>query len=393
MDFRQFASEHGFSESVYPGAEKGPAQLRRLISYFSFAILFGLLGYGFHFFERIKDYSLPELDIYALQYLHEILLHYLKVCLVGLSVLFYTIMSAMIVLFVLGSIIYLVRVVKRQRNYERNVISNDFEAFSLRHQLLNALQVSKKRSIAKAKLRDSNSKDDIQAMADIEALTKLKKMRVFINTRQSLESSDIEKRYRVIIDIPFEDDAQEALEKYTKNLSASATHRTKGKVSFGVLTVSSERDAYMMQDVILVEDAYDFGEEKQFDEVKVESEYTFPLSLFVDKQAEIDSKKDAARGWAQRTARAVDSMLATKKEAAKRINIDCGAVNALFTYELSQTMDVKNFDQLAATFDNNFKTSGASVSVSEGNLLITLPLPEAYRIPINVPSMYREVFG
>ena len=121
-------------------------------------------------------------------------------------------------------------------------------------------------------------------------------------------------------------------------------------------------------------------------------EHAFPLDLLIDHTEEITKKKDQALRWATQTASAIDNLLSTSKTQANRQKVDVGSSSALFIYDMSTAIDIKNMDSMAETFNSAFKTKGSTISIDAGRILITIPLPKQFKLPIDVPSMYREVF-
>ena len=95
-----------------------------------------------------------------------------------------TIVTALMVL------AYLVILVLRWRSYERNVITSDFKAISLKHNLIESLGIKREISAINAKKRGSDGKTNelsFDEQAQLEALKAMKNMKVTVNTRQSLK--------------------------------------------------------------------------------------------------------------------------------------------------------------------------------------------------------------
>ena len=107
----------------------------------------------------------------------------------------------------------------------------------------------------------------------------------------------------------------------------------------------------------------------------------------------IDEKTDLALQWTKRTSKVIDMFLSTKKVNAQRIKVDTGNANALFVYDLAEDSDLKSFDKFGENLDSYLKKKGCSAEIDEGKLLIIIPLPKDLKIPINVPTLYRDAFG
>ena len=129
------------------------------------------------------------------------------------------------------------------------------------------------------------------------------------------------------------------------------------------------------------------------DEDTATYEYTFKLSHLIDKRAEIKRLTHQANLWAERTGDAIDGILTTSNAKVDRLSTSVSASNALFTYKISFRIDVQNFEKFQESFDTIFNTTGTSVQIKNGDLLIAVPLPKELIVPIDVGSMYREIFG
>lgn len=293
---------------------------------------------------------------------------------------------------------YLVNVVKRQRSYERNVIKNDLQASHIRSRLLAIQSVHSQFAAAKHKLRSSEANDDYSARSSYEELKAFAKdFYVSINTRQQLDGKNIQTQYRLIFPLPDDFTASEQLIKRVENIHLAANKVTQGKIEFGSLEFSKDRQfvvarAWGKEEV----DPYtQSNANKVFEEVKVDSQYSFPLSLLIDHQAKIDQIKDDAAQWAIRSAKVVDAMLATYKINANQVRVESGNSSGLFVYDLAfDTSLASSFEKLESSLDKAFQRTGSSVSINDkGQLLVTVPLPQSLSVPINVPTMYREAFG
>lgn len=301
-----------------------------------------------------------------------------------------------IVVFVLLGIVYLINVVKRQRSFERNVISNDMHAASLRTQLMNALSVTQKLGDAKASVKSRNkSRVSSSDRAKVEQWRAMKKMNVSINTRQSLDSNMIEQKYIIKIDIPSDDDVSKNVLTTVNRISNLASKLVKGKVAFGAPIISQDRQSIRFSAVNEYLDRYDYSGEVEkvtnsTSHVTYESSY--PLSIFTDRSASIKEKKSKALDWSKRTGKTLDSYLKTMKIEGSVKKIDVGSTNALYIYSLAEDTKLPAFEKLGDQLDKSFNTTGATASLSGGDLSITLPLPKDFILELDVPTMYREVF-
>ena len=204
---------------------------------------------------------------------------------------------------------------------------------------------------------------------------------------------DIEKHYSVVFKSPDSVEADASLGKKIEGVEYVVTRILKGKVSIGAMIESRDRSLRRFTGSIVVDDKYAVTETNDTSEKKTqEYEHAFPLDLLIDHTEEINTKKDQALRWATQAASAIDNLLSTSKTQANRQKVDVGSSSALFIYDMSTAIDIKNMDSMAETFNSAFKTKGSTISIDAGRILITIPLPKQFKLPIDVPSMYREVF-
>ena len=306
-----------------------------------------------------------------------------------------------IVLTILATIIvgvtYFIYMVKRWRSWERNVFTSDREAYMLKKQINNALGLSNKirelsKKLSKNKL---NSKtDNVGDWKDedkLETLKLVKHVDVKVNTRQDPEDKEIRQRYEIRYVYPETDEQIHDMESLIKNIPKIATRVTKGQVQFGEMMVSPDRLTASFIGEREIDDKYALNtgaEEKEF-----YATYSFPLSLFINHTEERLEKTEKAKQWAENVAKGLDAVLATKNTAANRISFTVGATSVLFIYELPFSLNLGDLDGKAKMFDSVFKTTGTVVNIVEGTLQITMPVPPALHLPIDVPSIYETVYG
>lgn len=392
-EFHEYAKEADLDEDFYPYSDVGPRSIQRLQKYF-WRIFNGLIVFLiFKSIAKLGEWQAPNIGQIGtkVRYLYDGFVRNFE-WLARFAIIFVWIMVA---IWVISFVVYMVNVTKRQRCFEREVIASDWEANSLRKGILrsmNAKPVYKELKRKMNKEAENSADASVNTQSEVEALKSLLRLKVFVNVRQSLESDEIEKSYRIVSEVPYIQSEQEILFKRLENVEQIATRLKKGKVSFGSQSLSADQSIVVYKDRIIVEDRYAAPEIDEGPKEKIEYEMSFPMDLLEDRSDKIAELKEKAMGWSKRTSHALDGIMATQKISAKRISNDVGNANALFTYEMSFSLDSKKFDQLGEQLDNVFRTSGCSVGVKEGNILVTMPLPKSLSIPINVPTMYRDAF-
>lgn len=320
-----------------------------------------------------------------------------------LNVLKWCLKTATMTLMILDVVlmpIWIVIAVMRNRNYERNCFINDITASNLKSTLLRKMAISRRLRIlngrySKARESTSANADQIEKLeVDIRALQAIESMKVTVNTRQSLNGEEIETQYRIEFVVDDDYASYEKMMQELKKIDSVADVAMKGKVSFGQISESRDRSKLSLRAVSVEKDKYDFSD--WVDEESSETgvyEYTFHLNHLIDKRNEIKVISHKAKLWADRTGAALDDVLTTSNVKADRLSTEVSASNALYTYKLSFRIDFQNFEKYQDTIDALFGTSGTTVQIKNGDLLVAVPLPKELIVPIDVGSMYREIFG
>lgn len=418
VEFHEYARDADLAPDEFPHALKGPDKLKRLrVSAWS-AITFGILSWIDKKFvdanklsemigsSRDQDASAAggaakDFGSAALEFT----LSLISVCLYVSAII------AAILTIVFG-IIYAQNVIVRQRCFERDVVSNDAEAIRIKNELLRVKRIPQQIKELKSQMsknnKSSGNSDAIESLAramsregapqikdidEMDALKAFKKCYVNVNTRQDTLGDDIEKHYSIVFKSPDSVEADASLGKKIEGVEYVVTRILKGQVSIGAMIESRDRSLRRFTGSVVVDDKYAFTESDNASENKPKDyEHAFPLDLLIDHTEEINMKKDQALRWATQAAGAIDNLLSTSKTQANRQKVDVGSSSALFIYDMSTAIDIKNMDSMAETFNSAFKTKGSTISIDAGRILITIPLPKQFKLPIDVPSMYREVF-
>lgn len=305
--------------------------------------------------------------------------------------------------------IYLVNVVKRQRSFEREVIANDAEANRIHKNLMDTMSIPeqikrKQEVINKAEQPTNNSSDNVFSglftsknkanISDVNELAALKAfrdVRINVNTRQDVSSDDIYKTYTVTFEAPPVTEASDKLEKMIDGVDATLSRIVGNGVNFGGKLQSSSRTFWTLSASTVVEDKYPVVEEETVKETVV-YETAFDLSLLIDNRPKIEKKKAGALKWANDQASTIDAFLTTGDAQVTRTDVQVNASNAIYIYDQPRSFDLKKLDEYKEKFDTNFKQKGSDVEVSSGRVVIAIPLPKQYNLPIDVGSMFRETF-
>lgn len=292
------------------------------------------------------------------------------------------------------AVVYAIITVMRWRCFERQCLVSDISAISLRARLLSITAIKRRiGDFNRAQSAKKNHALTFEEQSKLDAMKAMAKLRVYVNTRESLDSNSVERRYRIIITAPAVQSAFDQLIAQLKDFDAVATRAESGRVSFSAMTTSADRSQIQFSDSVVVNDS--MADAPSQIVVEQLSQYAFPLSLFIDHTDEIAKKTAMATEWAERTGAALDTVFASTSKQSKRLSTSVGGTNALFTYELAKSFasEIGNTSSFEEMLDRVFKTRGSSASIEAGNFLITMALPKQFQLPIDVPSMYKTIFG
>lgn len=437
-DFNKIAKERNYSETYYPHAEKGPKLIRKIQNLWFFSFISLLLSVGLRYYvstikvkqmskSMINDYNSHVETMSSFQYNVTLsMLNFVKSLglikenemydISGLFVLTFKglvgvlstlLMIIFISLFVLSIALvfrYIINVIKRQREYERDVIKNDFKAVSIYRKLMSSLKIGPRLREAKKAAKPKKSGDSYElpstdALSKVEELQAMKKMYVQVNTRQKLGLDTISTVYLIFVDLPMNDTTVTNLIKRLESLDETTTRVVKGEVVMGKHMITEDRQhAIFRGETVEIPDPYNFdakikiAQESKKEEIKYESAYS--LSNFVDRRAEIEEKTEGARGWADRQGKILDSYLITGKMNVTRYRTIVSSTKATFIYDLAHDSSLSNNQsKLDDALDKTFGLRGANSKVEEGKLVVVFPMPKQYAIPIDIPTLYREAFG
>lgn len=421
-DFHEIAEARGFSDKFYPYSVKGLNFMKVILKSLKWAAVFSVFRAVLYLIRKLSKLDTPDFSqvswsdkpwfsltkqefnpdaitndlqfknlTFLLKNFSGSVLHILETICKYISV-------TLFIVALLAIPVWIVFAILRMRNFEREILRNDYEAATMKMGMIRRLALKERiRSLNKRISKANQSSSDGQNRSlEIErmALTSIKNMRVFINTRQSLNGSEIERQYRIELTPEYEAAAHEKMMSELKNLDKVAENEVSGKVSFGALTESTDRSLMTMKAVAVFKDQYDFSEwtEEDSGDDRV-YEGTFKLSHLTDNRAKVKEISHKAQLWAERTGNSLDMILTTSNAKVDRLSTFVSASNALFTYKISFRIDAQGFEKFQDSLDVAFATSGTTVQIKDGDLLIAIPLPKSLIVPIDVGTMYREVFG
>ena len=425
--FKERSKEMDYSNLYYPFSEKGPMKMRRIENVLITIISLLIIFFGIN----IWISSIPTTNVNNTQNTVSIIEGSMEFsAVIGRVVEFFKsfnfdgnaillpvlniLLGILLVIIILFSIFisiliinYLFNVIKRSREFERNIIKNDIEVASLYRKVQGSLKINKRLAEAKkaAYPKNSSSKGgDYQVpsadnLSKVEELKCMKKIDIRVNTRQKLASPKINTVYSIYLKLPIDETTSQNLIKRVENLNETVTRLAKGKVTIGGYQLTEDRQTIVFQgETPDLDDPYDYSSRLDaigdMSEVREFYESSYKLSDFVDRQGEIDKRKELAEEWAKRTGAMLDRYLITAKMKVTRLDTNVSSSKATYTYDMALDSNLSSgFNKFDEQLDKAFKLRGSSVSVINGHLEIILPIPKEYHIPINVPTLYKQAFG
>lgn len=396
-DFSRDALKRGLDDDVFPHAKVGLRLYRVMSRLFVTGLVLCVIGVlirvGGSFLPSAEPVTVEgftlDVDKYADGF---------KGFVIGLGAFVTTLAVLVWVATAAVVVMYMANTVLRWRSWERGCLANDWRAESLRKSLLRSMNVNKyyhEAKDARKKSRGNDGEGDPSRSTEtkVEAYKAVKKARVYVNTRQSLDFDDaIQRYYQIIVSLPFSSDAVEETKRLVSNMGMSANRVN--KLKFGDPVLSEDDRFVMFTDRMKVKDRYarkPVASSKNQEPVTYE--YSFSLDCFVDHTDEILGVKQKAQRWAEQTANILDDLLFTQDVKGRRIRTVVGSSTATVAYDMSFSKDMSQFDSKESTIDQTLKMSGTKITIDSGELLVTVPLPSDRRLPIDNRTLFTSVFG
>lgn len=290
-------------------------------------------------------------------------------------------------------------IMKRQRLYERNVILNDLRADFFRRRLLNSLDLKARHSDLKRSLSDKSGRKSTEDIDKLNMFKTLRNTQVLINTRNDVDDMDIlNTQHRIYINLDKYGTNKNQLEMIKKEVESwpdEATRLKRGKLSFGSMFISNDQSYIVFRANVEATDPYrvsDTGEDLTDDTVY---EVVYPSEIFFDQQDKIDELQESAEKWSVNALKQLGTILNTKGVHLNPLEDETkiSASSVQFVFEVPETSKLPDFSSIPKQIDSNFGTMGSSAVLQSNRVEILLPLPSKYHTPINVPTLFRDVFG
>ncbi|MCO4346309.1 hypothetical protein MTQ93_09655 [Staphylococcus agnetis] len=293
--------------------------------------------------------------------------------------------------------VYLLIVFLRARNFERNIILNDFRTLRIRKTFIKKTHYKKEMKELMEHQKKKNSKNNKRAIKKrIDALKKINKIKFFVNTRNKItDISKVEKQARARVRIPSTTESASVLLEELNHLPDVINHITRGKYTFGAFIISKDKKNAISRSVNAMPDKWydpnDIPKDPNLPEV---SELTFSYNLYPDRKKENEEKNKKAQKWVEKTAVTVEKILLN---SGMKCNYSSSKINprlVMMKFRIAEDnkyVDVARAKPLLAQALNI--QNGLEV-ISDGSYIkVTMALKKEYITTADIATVVKEVFN
>lgn len=400
--FEKVVSKYSLDDMTFPYAEQGRRYARIELFIFNTLIAFLCSMLGFRIFQYLLTlFEIKPLEFFQWKYdaaqLTNLIqsVNVIKISLRGILV--FACLFAIVRFFHCGNAI------KRMRLFERKCIHNDGAAVRLKNLMLRKsgfktgrrlarvdLQKARRSSVSSTDARLSSLQSVMKAKEAIAIYDSLCGVKVTYNTRNSVDDDNVYDFVNVTFLLPLDSEARKQILSKIEKFHEFLTVITKNKLQFGQGQFSEDLDRMNFVAKRLIQ-AQEKVETKKISQEKYET--VFPLTLLKDQTELIEKLNAGAQKWSVKTGKALNVILSTKKENVTYKKCIVGSASATYFYELQFSLDIKDFTKYGEMFDQIFHTKGCVASIESGELAITITLPDSLKKPIDVRTLFKEVFG
>lgn len=300
--------------------------------------------------------------------------------------------SIIITLVLLG--IYVLFIMLRHRNGEQAPFLNDMEAKRIRRNIIKATDASKKKTY-----KDEYGKVRKYKRPTRKANKYIRKCHVEIHTYNKYNTPGLPpvKVYQIAIKRIASNESDKVLANKIKDVHKSIND--KRDVSFGQLdnfkgyyTSSAEKQLDKPKESIIVKIRRKM--KGKMEETQEETqEFAYPLTLFTDRSENIEGQRNKAEDYAELLQNSINLHLTSKDIYADKSEVHVINTSIEYRYTLPPNVTrVPNLEELQTTLDSSLDVEGITAKLSGRSIVLVVPLPGEYQIPIDVKTMIEEEF-
>lgn len=298
---------------------------------------------------------------------------------------------------------YMYRAIKRHQAWETGVFWNDRRAYKLSKNLVQTLDLKQRWTDWKITVKNNSVQTGSKTAKGMthkdrverDMLKSLKKVECFVNTRKSFSSKELQRHYKIQIQMPVMDEVIKKVESELKEIDEIATRLVQGDVVFGKLETSANRGMKISRAVEEVEmkvPKWYAAPKKVNKKFNDKFEWTFPLDMLPDTTSEIAEKAKEAKVWAEQTSATLNMYFASIKAKVNSSEFKVSTTQAIYYYDMVFDTATVSFDKLGEQLDNVMKLGGISVSITEGSVRVIVPLPAKVKANADIPTLWKQAF-
>ncbi|RIM32779.1 hypothetical protein BUY35_00385 [Staphylococcus cohnii] len=291
-------------------------------------------------------------------------------------------------------VIYVLFIMLRHRNGEQAPFINDMEAIRVRRIVKKATNAKRKKTY-----KDENGKERKLKFATVKANKHIRKCIVEIHTYNKYNAPGLPpiKTYKVAFKQLDNNDNDKVLENKIKYIHKNLN--SKIDVSFGQVddymgyyTSNAEKQLDKVKESFIVK-MRKRRKDKSSDSVEEAKEFSYPLTLFKDRSGNIEGQRSKAEDYAEALQNSINLHLTTKNIYADKSEIYVINTSIEYRYNLPPNVTkLPNLEELQTTLNSSLDVEGITAKLSGRSIVIVVPLPKEYQIPIDVKTMIEEVF-
>ena len=409
----EVADRRGMTEGQFPHANAGPRRLSRIKSYIITVVCLVAAGCvvraGGMMLAELFARQQPGQMVGAVSL--DVLFAQIVTIVLGIADIVFLAAGVFAFIALGGVVLYGVNVVQRQRAFERDVVKNDMDALALKKAILrhNSIprqirEFRRRERKDRAQFHKSNNGGVYRRSLDqdiqLRSLQSVKRMEVFINTRESLGSQSVEKTSMIDIRLPMEssqnDKVRGLVSKYglrANSITAASKRYTPTQFPESITLASTGSRAYFA-DTAVVDDKY--AEPDGLTDTVVVDEFSpassFPLTLFEDRTASVAAAQKEAMRVLTKMSTTVENLLQTNDIVAKTSTIVPSSKFGTLRMKMAQESSLKSVNQMADIIDRSLNTRGTTVRLDGSSILVTLVLPPSAQAPADTGLLFQEAF-
>jgi len=290
--------------------------------------------------------------------------------------------------------IYGLFIMLRHRNGEQAPFLNDIESIKIKRIIIKATEATRKKTY-----KDENRKVRKYKRPIVKANKRIRKCDVEIHTYNKYNAPGLPpiKTYRVaferLTNNKHNDEMMKRIKYIHQDLNAEIDASFSELDNYqGIYTSNVEKQLDKPKESFIVK-MRKRRKAKESGSVEEEREFSYPLTLFKDRSGTIEGQRSKAERYAEALQESINIHLTTKNIYADKSELYVINTSIEYRYNLPPNVTkLPNLEELQTTLDSSLDVEGVNVKLSGRRIIIIVPLPKEYQIPIDVKTMIEEVF-